>query len=246
MWPVYLYYMFFFSSNWREGNTHKSHGEICEIPVRQALIRDTAFALTPSTNCNFTLSKENHLYFARNCHRNAAGHASSVLSAELPWLQEGEPLPGQQGCALSQDSVSPWTNTNSGHVLRFGLRLCWLCAFPLVVCFLSNLLQPHANCLPLNAKHWLWGRSVATWSDSITHKIGEQPFRTVVFFFFHLEMQRYLFAWQSSVTLTQIKWQLRTFQLLERCFWCTSQGCLENNNVWFEKASRHIASGCNK
>lgn len=52
--------------------------------------------------------------------------------------------------------------------------------------------------------------------------------------------------WKKAITLTQMRWQLGIFRVFEGCFWCTSQPCLENNNVWFETASRHIASGCNK
>lgn len=135
----------------------------------------------------------------------------------------------------------PYTNTKSVHVL--GWRPLWLSPFPPVVSLLSNLLQPHAKRLLLTATHVL---TVGRMNARVEWQHRRQSWGATIsqcwVFFFHLKMQRYSFAWQSSITLTQIHWQLRIF----RCFWCTSQGCLENNNVWFEEASRHIASGCNK
>ncbi len=53
-------------------------------------------------------------------------------------------------------------------------------------------------------------------------------------------------AGHNAITLTQIQWQLGIFRILKCRFWCATQPCLENNNVWFEEASRHIAWGYNK
>lgn len=171
-------------------------------------------------------------------------------SAELQWLQERKTSSWSMGLrpfarrcvALNQHQV----HTCPALWLAARVALCFP-AFPCLFlsCQSRNKETPHANRLPLKATRLLtvgedWRPSGVTASEK---SWGANHF---TLFFFHLKTHRYPFAWQSSVTLTQIQWQLGTFRLLERCFWCTSQGCLENNNVWFEEASRHIASGCNK
>lgn len=110
-------------------------------------------SMETTTSCNFTLSnvfQENHFYFAKNwsqvtlplfcLHERRAAVAARQVTPS--WSTGLRPFTRQR-VALNQHKVCTCP------------ALLWLFAFPLVVSFLSNLLQPHANRLPLNATRLL-------------------------------------------------------------------------------------------
>lgn len=102
------------------------------------------------------------------------------MSAELQRLQDRKTHLGQQGCVLSLDnySLKPAQSQHMSCALARGR--CGSLLFPWF--FLSSNHMPTVY-PSMRRISWLWRRSMPKWSDSITDKVGDQPFHSVAVFF---------------------------------------------------------------